>query len=131
MSFGRLFHGMMGVVLCLMMQLPPFIMHAAMAGERGMVSLPAYEMASTHGHDMSSMSMMVLKEASSGQIDMEGGMAPCCQGHHAVCDAGLVPEARTPEPAQGWQTAFLLYEVRASLRSSIVPPWRPPAVLPV
>lgn len=136
MSVGQFFRMMLGVALCLVMLLPS-VMHSAMAEESGMVSLSEHAAMARHEHAVfpmregGAMPMMMPKPPSSMQTDMMGGMAPCCQSHHAACDAGLVPEGWVPEPVTGWKAACLLYETRMSLRSSIVPPWRPPAALPV
>ncbi len=133
MSVGRFFRMMMGVVLCLMMQLPPFAMHAAMADGMKMSSPqgPAQQQEAASSITMAMPGMEMVKESPSARMGMEGDMAPCCQSHHAVCEAGLLPETRMLAPAQLWQKAFLLYDVRLALRSSVVNPWRPPAILPV
>ena len=136
MSVGQFFRMRLGVALCLVMLLPS-VMHSAMAEESGMMSLSEHAVMARHKHAVfsmregSAMPMMMPKPSSSMQTGMMGGIAPCCQSHHVVCDAGLVPEGWMPEPVTGWKTACLLYETRMSLCSSIAPPWRPPAALPV
>lgn len=134
MSVWRFFRMMVGVMLCLMMQLSPFVMRAAPAS--GMDVRPSVRHAHVHenrSHDelmMAGMGMMA-EEMSPARANMENDMAPCCQSHHAVCQAGLPPEGQKLEPVQLWQKAFLFHEVRLFLRSFTVQPWRPPATLPV
>lgn len=125
---------MMGVVLCLMMQLPPLVMPVAMA-DGMMMSAPARQLLPSRDNDSPDAVMvppeagMVMETAVFSRPDAEGDIAPCCQSHHAVCEAGLLPEGQSLEPVGLWQRAFLFHDVRLLLRSSVVKPWRPPAIL--
>ncbi|MCX5616456.1 hypothetical protein NQF87_05650 [Bombella sp. TMW 2.2559] len=134
MSVRRFLRMMVGVMLCLMMQLPPLVMRAApVSGMDAFSSVRYVHMYENRSHDellMAGMGMMA-EEMSPARANMENDMAPCCQSHHAVCQAGLPPEGQKLESVQLWQKAFLFHEVRLFLRSSTVQPWRPPATLPV
>lgn len=120
-----LFRMVMGVVLCLMMQLPLFVMPTAMAG--GM------DMPSSMVHLQSAMGMpaMMMKDTSSSRMAMEDSMAPCCQSHHAVCEAGLLPEKQILAPVRMSEVTFPFYEAQRPLWSLSALPWRPPAALSV
>lgn len=134
MSVGRFFRMMMGVVLCLMMQLPLLVMSVAMA-DGMMMSASARQLLPSRDNDSPDAVMvppgagMVMETAVSSRPGTEEDIAPCCQSHHAVCEAGLLPEGQSLEPAGLWQRAFQFHDVRLLLRSSVVKPWRPPAIL--
>lgn len=136
MSVGRFFCMMMGVVLYLMMQLPSFVMPMAMVDGMMMSApahqlLPARDIASPDAVMVPPGGGMVMEAAVSSRPDAEEDIAPCCQSHHAVCEAGLLPEGQRLEPAGLWQRAVPFHDVRLLLRSAVVLPWRPPAILPV
>ncbi|WP_143280732.1 hypothetical protein [Bombella intestini] len=120
-----LFRMMMGVVLCLMMQLPLFVMPMAMAGG---VDMPS---SMTHLQSVVGMPDTMMEDTSSSRMAMEDSMAPCCQSHHAVCEAGLLPEKQTLAPVRMSEAAFPFYEAQRPLWSFRALPWRPPAALSV
>lgn len=116
-SFWRV---MMGVVLCLLMQLPAFIMPSAMADgtEPPMMR-------------MESAAVMRAGPVLAHEGRETGAMPACCQGHHSVCDAGLWPAGQGLHPMSFSGTRLLVYQDCIKARSLLAAPWRPPALLPV